>query len=501
MFLSFGLWEPDKYGLDAVGGQGSSPLSGTIRNVYPGANSWKPIQSLAAFSSAALPATCVGASAARRSDGTWDIFAGTATNLYRYVAGAWAEVTRTSGGDYSVADGQYWAFKQYGAKLVAVNGNDAPQIIELDTDPTTTLFEDLAGTPPEAKGVAVVSEFLVLGPLADNERKIHWSGINDVEQWTLQTQLSDEQEFPDGGRVTGVIGLEDGAYVLQERRIRQMIFQPGSDYVFNFDSIVEEARGCVGLSAWASSGSRVFFLAEDGFYALSQAAGLQPLGANRVNEWFMDNSDTNRHRESKCVVDPFNTRVIWFFYRNTNSTLFDGGIGYDWSLDRWFPIDDVSAQYWESVAAPATSLEDLDGLYATLEAVPYSLDARVWDGGRPVLAGITSAGRLGFLSGSNLAATLSTVEAHPAPGQRAFADEAYPIGEFEGATSLTLRPGRRERLMDSVTWGSPATLERTGKFHFRVSARLHQYELTIPAGSTWTHVQGMVINPQPDGEA
>ena len=57
-------------------------------------------------------------------------------------------------------------------------------------------------------------------------RKVRNSGINDATSWTLGVSLCDEQEFPDGGRITGIAGGEFG-YVVQEKSVRQMIFQPG----------------------------------------------------------------------------------------------------------------------------------------------------------------------------------------------------------------------------------------------------------------------------------
>jgi hypothetical protein len=84
-----------------------------------------------------LPARCVGAIAfARTSAGGWLIFAGTATKLYKFQSNAWVEVTRVSGGDYTVSVDDYWSFVQFGSKLLATNINDNLQVIDVDSGAT-----------------------------------------------------------------------------------------------------------------------------------------------------------------------------------------------------------------------------------------------------------------------------------------------------------------------------------------------------------------------------
>ena len=59
--------------------------------------------------------------------------------------------------------------------------------------------------------------------------------------------------------------------------------------------------------------------------------------------------------------------------------------------------------------------------------------------------------------------------------------------------------GTRERLQDQVTWETPVVIEITGSGALYSSSRLHRFRRTLPAGSTWTHAQGVVIEAQPDG--
>ena len=45
-------------------------------------------------------------------------------------------------------------------------------------------FADLAGSPPQARYVAVIGRFLVLSGLPSNPYRIQWSGLNATTAWT-----------------------------------------------------------------------------------------------------------------------------------------------------------------------------------------------------------------------------------------------------------------------------------------------------------------------------
>lgn len=481
--IPFGEWAPDVCQLD-------SQLTAIAENVYPGPNSYTPIPALGAISTAALLDPCLGLAFARTVSGAWVIFAGTANNLYKYASGSWTDVTRIVGGDYGVATGHAWSFTQWGTYLIAVNINDNPQVINIDSG---TEFEDLAGSPPKAKHVTVVGPHVVLSGLASNERMLQWSGVEDHESWTVGTGLSDEQEFPEGGPIIGVAGGENG-YVVQDRAIRMMQHLPGDiDTIFTFTRI-EDKKGCISQQGFVTVNQTVFFVGEDGFFSIG-SGGLSPIGANRINEWFRDNCDLARRSYIRAFAVADKPRVAWFFHSNPTSTNYDRIIFYDWSLNRWsYAI--VSAQYYATLASVGMTLEDLNA-FGTLDSLEVSLDSAVWAGGRPFIGAINADGELAALNGAPLAATFDTVERHLSPGSRSFVSEVYPLIDADG---LTVAPGTRERLQNSVAWGSAASLEITGSCSMLSSGRLHRFRIAIPAGTVWANAQGVVAEVQPDGE-
>ena len=488
--VPFGPWEPDSAAIDA-------PVLAEAKNCYAHKVGYGPMPSLSADpASGALVAKSFGMFAARTSAGGWIIFAGTQTKLYRYVSGTWTDYTRAAGGDYNVATDDYWSFTQFGSYVIAVNINDAPQVIDIDSG--ATAFSALGGSPPNSRYVTVIGDFVILACQSTNNLKVRNSAINDVTGWSVGTNLCDEQTFGDGGRVTGVAGGEYG-YVVQERAIRRMIFQPGSDTAFRFERVEKERGAAAGYSV-ISTINAVFFLSDDGFYAFGQN-GLVPIGAQRINEWFRNNCDTSRFFSVAAFADPYAPRISWAFYNTSSSTNFDRLLTYDWQLDRWtYAV--IEAQFWATSVTAGVTLEDLDTYGAIDTAVPYSLDSRVWEGGAPVIGAINADGKLSFLEGAApLTVTLTTSSIHTRPGGRARVQSLYPIGEFNDAT-LALRVGKREHSKNAVSYSSsitPSTL--SGIARTNASGRLHTFELTVTqsTGTLWEHAQGVDIMAQADG--
>jgi hypothetical protein len=482
--MPYGPWEPDVAGVNAQ-------VLATAKNVWASKSGYIPISILAAVSSSALPSKCIGMEVARTSAGGWLIFAGTATKLYKFQSNAWVDVTRVSGGNYTVSVDDYWSFVQYGSKFLATNVNDNLQVFDVDSGATN--FSDCAGTPPRARYVTVVGDFAVLASLSSGDRRVRNSAINDSTGWTVGTNLCDEQEFADGGRVTGLAGGEYGR-VVQERSIRRMIFQPGSDQAFRFERVENEHGAAAGYSL-ASTANTIFFLANDGFYSFNDN-GLNPIGAQRVNKWFRANCDSSRYFAVISFRDPFAPRIGWAFYNSTGSVNFDRIIFYDWQLDRW-TYAEITAQYWASLVTAGVTLEDLD-VYGDIDGggIPYPFDSRVWEGGAPVIGAVDASGQMAFLEGTTpLTAVLSTSPSHVNVGSRSKDFVIEPMGIFNDA-SPTLRIGKRENTQHSVTYtsaASPSTL--SGLFRLTASGRVHEFELTITqsSGTLWEHAQGLDV--------
>lgn len=489
MAYPFGPWQPDAAGVD-------SGFLVEARNVYPTQIGYAPVPSISLYGATALPSRCIGMTFARTATGGWVVFAGTTTNLYKLISGVWVDVSRLAGGVYGVPTDEYWSFAQFGTKLIAVNFTDDPQVIDVDSG---TNFAALAGSPPKARYVGVVGDFVFLAALTSNPRVVRNSAINNSTGWTIGVDLCDEQEFADGGRITGFASGEFG-YLTQEKAVRQAIFQPGSDIAFRYER-VEQERGCSAGYGLVSAARVIFYPSDDGFYAFN-GQQLLPIGSQRINKWFRDNSDTSRYFSVLGFTDPYGPRIYWAFYATSASTNFDRLIIYDWKLDRW-SYANITAQFWGTFATPGTTLEQLD-VYGSLDTgVPFSLDSRVWEGGRPVIGAVNANGELGFLEGAfPLDALITTSEMHLGGGQRVKVnDGVYPQGIWNDAT-VNVRVGRREHTKAVQSFTSAITPStQTGWARMIASGRVHQFEfaLTQSSGMVWKHAQGFDVGYVPDG--
>lgn len=491
--VAWGEWRPDLATLD-------TQYANDVENVFPGSNSYLPIPGLTPFTEAIVPPPpltepVVGLFSARTTAGAWQIYAGTTTKLWRWNLAGWVDVSRTTGGAYHVSGGELWSFCQFGRFVIAVNINDPPQVLDADAG-TSAVFAALGGSPPTAHNVRTIGDFVILGGLASNSRKIQWSSINDVTGWTIGLNLSDEQEFPDGGPVMGLAGDKIG-YVCQDRAVRVMQFLPGdTTIIFSFSKVVFD-RGSISEFGFTSIGDTLYMLCEDGFYALS-GPQLIPIGHEKVNDWFLANSDVGRRNlvQAVTVIKPY---IIWAYHASSGSPAryYDREILFNWSNQRWSRAA-INAQMWSTVATTGLDLDTTgpepgDDL---LDSTARGLDSFAYIGGRPLVAAIDPNGFLSTLAGPNLQATLESGEHHMVPGGRAMVGDVYPLAD--GADGV-IYDGARERLQDTVTWSQAFPLEITGSAAVYVSARLHRFRHIIPAGASWTHAQGVLADTHQDG--
>jgi hypothetical protein len=174
---------------------------------------------------------------------------------------------------------------------------------------------------------------------------------------------------------------------------------------------------------------------------------------------------------------------------------------YDWKLDQW-SYANQTAQFWARQVMAGTTLEALNAYGSIDGGVPFSLDSRVFEGGAPVIAGISSAGHLGFLNGSTPQdALLLTTPLQLTPSARSFVRGVEPLGVFNDAT-VAVRVGKREHTKNDVVYsGSITPSTKSGIARVRSSGRIHQIELSLSqsSGTVWSHAEGVDVNAAPDG--
>jgi len=482
--IPVGQWAPDSAGVDAT------VLFGAT-NVFPTGSGYGPVRGLSPASSA-LPAEAKGGIGVQKSDLTWDFYAGTATKLYKFNAasGAWTDVSNPSA-TYAVSGTAFWSFFTDGNNLYATHAAAPLQFIDIDTG---TQFANVGGSPPLAAIGAAVNEFIVLAGLTDDPFAVQWSSIGNPNEWTPGINLGDIQRFPVGGSVTAFSGGEFGV-VFQEQAIRSMVFAPGSPEVFQF-SKAEEGRGAV--SAWSTVqiGARVFFVDRTGLFQFTGGES-QPIGTQRVNQWFNDNVNTSTLKKIQVVSDTRGHRVLFGVQTATGGsdpTLLDKVLVYDYSLDRWSLLDlDVRVLF--STSLPATSL---DSITTSLDDPNLpSLDSALFAGGEAALAAFGPDNKLSFFEGNTLEATIETADFLTARPNQAF---VRGIRVDTDASNVRASIATRQALSDPIIWRLETAPNRRRFCPARARGRYHRAKVRIPEATVWTYLSALEVNPTVMGE-
>lgn len=486
----FPAWRPDAFPL-------TTGFAKDVSGVLPAAGGWGPWGALEALS-AAVAAAVRGAFIARSSAGAAQIFAGTATKLYKYAsASSWTEVTRGIGtvvDNYALATDNSWSFDQFGDYLIAVNGVDEPQVFNLTS---STEFADLGGSPPVgAAGVKAVGDHVWLynftsaigpsGVVPSGKVQIQWSGFRDHDYWTLGEKSSDFATFPSGGFVQGCTTQLAGLVFL-ERAIWRYVKDPIK--VFDFAPVQEE-QGCAAPSSIVQHEGDAFFYGTDGFGAIG-TSGLRMIGNEWVNDWFLDQVNQSRFKAIIGALDPVNMRVYWIYPDSSNSSSYtrNGIICHDMrNQERPWSKAAIETEFILSGATPGASLDDLTTLYSTLSGVPFPIGSDAWLGGAPRLAAFDGAHKFSTFTGNGVEATVETAEFEPIPGRRFYCNGFRLVGDASAATGLV---HVKERPQDTMTPKASASLTSTGLIPARASGKILKVEATVPSGEIWGFMSGV----------
>jgi hypothetical protein len=374
-----------------------------------------------------------------------------------------------------------------------------PQVYDVEAGGN---FADLGGSPPQAKYIWAAGDFVVLGYLkvgADEfPQDIHWSGLNDAAYWTIDRRKgSDRQTLPDGDEIMGGFGFPGGARIIQRRAKRAMAFTGGA-YIFEL-RVLDATRGAASpLAIVPISSNDYVFWREDGIHRGDENI---PIGAQRVDDFLLDqlsgDVDVEQLETVQGVADPFAKTVLWRYISRDGGTRL---VGWDWELDRFFRVDTAAGLLFSAVT-PGRTLESLDQVSASLDALTPSLDSRVWKGGAPTVGAFTASDTLAYFAGEVMAGTIETATVEHSPDARSFVSGVKVKGNPGAASSVQVLTAQ---LPDETPGASAAVTRssRTGTYPLRADAFLHRYRVNTAAGdTTFTHVHGISVDAQPSGEA
>lgn len=478
MDFPFGPWEPDK-------GETSPGKVFDAFGVTPQAEGWGPMSSLTVpMAATALPAQPRGVLALTTAAGSWQVFAGTSTNMYKLQADytfASVDAGRT------VTSGDDWSMTKFGTKLLYTNTTDG--LLAYDVEAGGAAVAIAAAKAP--RQIFIVANQVVGLDCLDNtgtrnNRLIRASAFSDHTNWT--TDGADYQPIEDGGALIGGGALsETAAIVFQERAIRLMDYSSPSGSAYFALKLIASETGSVGARSIAIADGRAFWVSTEGMNMFSLSGGLVPIGTERVNRWFLNTVDQGNLPLMQAAIDPVRKIVWWRMKRviDSSTTVSEVMIGYAWQLDRWVPPAMEQTSYLCRLATPGYVLDNMDP-FGVLDGISTPLDSRFWLGGQPLFAALDESYKFGAFAGSPMAAMIQTATGNsPVHG---LINRATPIDD---AANGTLSLGVKQQLSDGLTWKDAASKGRGGRVPLRGSGMNIAFKYTIAAGQAWTVAKGV----------
>jgi hypothetical protein len=475
--IQFGEWLPDQADLLNNGVT-------VATNVMPALTGYHSMNSFVPYSNAAT-GTIKGLFAAKDTASNTKLFAGDATKLYLHASSDNDLDDISKGGGYTLTDTERWRFVQFGDAVIAAGGvGETPQSFTLGS---SSVFADLAGSPPKADFIAVVRDFVWTANIDTGSGRLpfrcYWSGFNDPTSWTSGTNQSDFQDLPDSGAITGLVGGEY-ATVLTEKAIFRATYT-GPPLIWQFDKVVAD-RGCAFKESVCNVGQTVFYLASDGFYAFNGQSAT-PIGSEKVNEFFLNDFDSNYDYRMSASVDPINEVAMWS-YTSTQSPSGqpDKIIIYNYTLNKW-SLAEVEADLLSPIFSSGYTVDALDNLSATVDGISIQLDSRFFKGGQYFFGGAFG-NKIYSFTGAPLAATIETSEAPLSLGKNSVITRVYPYYE-EG--DVTMQIGTRNAQSATPVFTSAAAPNDAGFVPFRSQGRYHRARLSLSGG--WSKAIGVDI--------
>ena len=410
------------------------------------------------------------------------VFAGGASKLFKFNGDTEALEDKSKAGGYSST--LPWKFVQFGQTVLAVNGDN---FIQYWTIGVSTLWADIA-TSPKAKQITIVRDFVVVGNLLAGSlasSTVQWSDINDETDWTSgSTSQSDLQVIADGGNLVAITGGEFGLVFL-EKSISRMSYV-GSPLFFQFDNI-SRGLGCLSGNSVCQYNNVTFFLSDDGFYSCD-GTSVTPIGNEKIDRWFFDDIDLALIGSMSSSINPTSNIAIWNYANNSGGRSM---LIYNWTLGKWSRVT-TTATALGNIATVGTTLEGLDILgYTDIDAMPASLDARLWVGGKFLFAGATGA-KISTFSGADYNSQLVTTDIEV--GYNSVVNLIRP--QIDNGSADIAIASRRE-LDDSVVFSPTVTTTSEGRANVRSGGRYHRVAV-YPTGN-WTTAMAIDVDIKPQG--
>lgn len=481
--LSWGAWRPDQGGPNT----GFAEIADNVIPQAAGVGRNGAIQiGYGPFPQLAAPSTATALSGAPRgnisltlANGTQAVFFATASTIEQ-LSSSYTFTTIDTG--RSVTAGDDVSFAHFGSFLLNTDTTDGFKAYNVQTP----AGNNAVSTAPTGRTLFICNNVVFVLDCNGNNRAWQSSAIGDHTQWILGG--ANGGVFQDGGALVGGVDLKNGAgAIFQTDAIRIVQFGNAQSPALYSMLKAADGRGSVGERSIVSFDGVVYYLATDGFYRFDLTNGNSPIGAEKVNRWFLTQVDSSKLASVQGTVDPVRKIICWAFFSigNSSLTVRDRMICYDWQLDEWFTCT-INTTALARLATPGYVLDAMDPFGTLDQMVQFPLDDRFWQGGAPVFAALDSSFKFGAFSGGPLAATLQSYTTNS--GLTALENEITPISD-NANSKISL--GVQQKLSDVITWKTGVGRSRAGKVKLRGSGLNITFQETHALGDMWTYSNGV----------
>lgn len=462
--LAFGPYRPDV--AETNPGVSRHVLNVTMRRDAQGV-SYHPRKSLQVTTSAtALPDAPRGAFAAVTQAGAFKGFFGTEEKLYSLDSDfGFTEI----GTGYALNAGYNWGFTQYGNKLIATNPADGMLSYDIESGGAVTAVTDA----PAARIVFFWAEMLIALDCDGDNRLMQNSAPGSYTNWS--SKGAQKSPFADGEALMGGGVLNQGQAGIIQRSGTHILTVTGNDRIFRRDRVSDV--GAVNPDCIVQAPGSLYFWDSSGPHRLT-AQGVEAIGEGKVSRTYAEIVDP---ATISGAYDAERQQVVW---RLSATDL----LVYDIPTGEFVPVREATAAIVK-MANIAQTLEDLDA-FGTLDSLPFSLDSAAWQGGKPRLAALDSSNRFGFFDGSFLSAELDTATLTDRVSM--LVNWCEPVTD---AAAVTVTLGVRDRLADTTTWKTAASLVASGRVPLRGRGKCLTMRHNIAAGAEWSYLRGVEFPP------
>lgn len=475
--VKFGRWLPDLPELDNPG------LTEAL-NVLPVSGAYVPYRPLST-QLGALASRPLGAISVRDTSANSVLYVGTATDLYQRSGATWTD--RSTAVAYTTSTLDYWKFVQFEDLVVATNYADLPQRLTIGS---ASNFADLAasGTAPRGRHLGVINQILLIGNTIDGTNgtvphRLQWSAIGDATNWptpgtaaALAAQAGEQFMDANLGAVQAIEGEGKFGIVFQSSGISRISYI-GGDNVFQFDDI-DLTRGLLCPNAVARVGRRRFFPSSEGFF-VTDGVSVEGFGDQQVDQWFLDNLDASFPERVYQGVDRQKKVIVWAFPGPGNT----GGrpnmlLTYNYQEQK-FTRCEQQVELLIPGLTIATSIDDFDDLFDSVDDITPPLDSPFWAGGAAALFGWDSDFKVGTFGGTPGTARIDGQEVELHPGRYTYISGIKPL-VTGSSVDVTVALGQRNLQDESVTYTTALSrTSTTGYCDLEGEARYHRARVEI----------------------